>query len=293
MAIKKPTTKAKRAARGANREAAAAPLSTIYLISDSTGNLAQHMLTAFMTQFPAKAIGVRRFNFVATADRLAEVMDEIARRPGMVMHALVSPDMKAAVAAGAKQFGVPACDLTGDFVDFISQHSGVQPAANVKRLHDTNDAYHQRIAALEFTLEHDDGLGLETLHEADIVLAGVSRTSKTPTSIYLAQQGYKVANVSLAIQVAPPVQLLGLKRTVIGLVIDPDRLREIRSSRQAAWRMADTSYNEYDAVKAEVAWSRQLFAQKGWPTLDVTNSAVEETAARVVEVLKLGRGAEA
>jgi regulator of PEP synthase PpsR (kinase-PPPase family) len=205
----------------------------------------------------------------------------------MVMHAVVSPELKEGIQRACAKAGAPVRDLTGGFVEFIAAHSAIRPDASTRRLHDTGDEYHQRIDALEFTLAHDDGLGLETLDEADIVLAGVSRTGKTPTSIYLAQQGFKVANVSLARAVAPPAQLLRLSSTVVGLLIDPERLQEIRSSRQAAWGMAQTSYSERDAVRDEVAWSRKLFMQKGWPTLDVTTSAVEETAAKVVELLKL------
>lgn len=287
-----PTKKPRSAKAVRNKGAAArspAALTTVYVLSDSTGNLAQHMLTAFLTQFPPRTLTLRRFNFVTSMPRLREVLAEIEAWPGMVMHALVSPELKEAVEKTCAALGLPARDLTGGFVEFIAEHSGVRPDASVRRLHDTGDEYHQRINALEFTLEHDDGLGLETLHEADIVLAGVSRTGKTPTSIYLAQQGYKVANVSLAKGVAPPVQLLGLSSTVVGLLIDPERLREIRSSRQAAWGMAQTNYSEIDEVRDEVAWSRRLFAQQGWPTLDVTTSAVEETAAKVVDLLKLGK----
>jgi regulator of PEP synthase PpsR (kinase-PPPase family) len=149
-------------------------------------------------------------------------------------------------------------------------------------------AYTRRVKAVEFALEHDDGLGLDTLHEADVVLVGVSRTSKTPTCMYLAQQGYKAANVSLASGVEPPAQLMALpKGKVAALAIDPRQLAEIRSRRQTAWKMADTSYNLPGAVAAEVAWSRRLFARAGWAVFDVTDQAIEETAARVVDRLGL------
>lgn len=185
---------------------------------------------------------------------------------------------------------VPASDLTGRFVSFLAERSKIQPLERVERIHDTTEEYHQRIKALEFALEHDDGLGLDNLHDADIVLAGVSRTSKTPTSVYLAQQGWRVANVSLAVEVTPPPQLLALPPVkVIGLVIDPSQLVEIRRNRQASWRMGDTSYNQMSHVEREVLWSRRLFASRGWRVLDVTNRAVEETAVRIVETLGLTR----
>jgi len=283
----------KRVVTPAPRKRAKAPpaaprFAVIHLLSDSTGNLGQHMLTAFLTQFPADAFDVRRHNFLSTPALVGQEMTRVGERPGMVFHALVSPESKAKVVAACEKAGLPACDLTGNFVEFITRHSGVAPKADVRLIHDISEAYHKRIKALEFTLEHDDGLGLETLEEADVVLVGVSRTSKTPTSIFLAQQGLKAANVSLARSVAPPAQLLALKkRSVVGLLIDPMRLSEIRTSRQRSWDMSDTGYNTLDAVQEEVEWSRKLFKSRGWPTIDVTSRAVEETAGKIVELLRI------
>ncbi|HLL90097.1 MAG TPA: pyruvate, phosphate dikinase/phosphoenolpyruvate synthase regulator, partial [Tepidisphaeraceae bacterium] len=213
---------------------------------------------------------------------------DVASRPGIVLHAVVSQEMKRDVAARAAAAGLPCMDLTGNLVEFLSAASGVHPTPDRRRLHDVDAAYRRRIGAIEFTLAHDDGLGLDTLHEADVVLVGVSRTSKSPTSIYLAQQGYKVANVSLAHQVEPPPQIMQLRRQkVAALYINPATLSEIRSRRQAGWRMETTDYNRVEAVEREVAWSRQLFRRMGWEALDVTNQAIEETAGRIVERLKL------
>jgi len=263
----------------------------IYVLSDSTGNLPRHMLTAFLTQFPPETFQLRLRSFLTEPLQIDAAMAEVAAEPGMVLHALVGEPAKEQVRARCVELGVPACDLTGDFVQFIARASGVAPEPNVERLHHTDATYHRRIRALEFTLDHDDGLGLDTVHQADVVLAGVSRTSKTPTSIYLAQQGYKTANVSLALEVAPPAQLLALPATkVIGLVIDAVTLSEIRTRRQHAWAMGSTSYNDPGHVEKEVLWSRRLFAQRGWSILNVTDQAIEETAARVVNLLKLPPG---
>ncbi len=261
----------------------------LHILSDSTGNLAQHMLTAFLTQFPSDAFVLRPQNFLQTPARLRVALDHVAEEPGIVCHAMVSSEAKGTIASRCDELGLPQCDLTGDFVHFLSRVSGIAPSADVEALHDTSNLYHERIKALEFTLEHDDGLGLETLHRADIVLAGVSRTSKTPTSIYLAQQGHKVANVSLAMGIEPPKQLLELKRNVVGLLIEPHQLVEIRTNRSIGWRMGDTRYNDPDHVDREVLWSKRLFARHGWPTLDVTDQAVEETAARIVNLIAARR----
>ncbi|MFT3785233.1 MAG: pyruvate, water dikinase regulatory protein [Tepidisphaeraceae bacterium] len=269
-----------------------APLRVIHLLSDSTGNLAKHMLTAFLTQFPDGTFEVHYRNFLSTTPKLEQALGRVEATPGIVLHALVTPEAKKRVHDFCKKKKLPFCDLTGSFVDFIADASGVDPQRDVKRLHEVSDAYQARIRALEFTIEHDDGLGLDTLHEADVVLTGVSRTSKTPTSIYLGQQGYRAANVALAIQSPPPEELLRLPGTqVVGLLIDPLRLFEVRRTRQKGWAMDQTNYNDMDEIEKEVNWSKRLFHKHGWPTLDVTHTAVEETAAKIIELLKLHKKA--
>jgi hypothetical protein len=258
----------------------------LYILSDSTGNLARHMLTAFLTQFPPSAFDVRARTFLQSPAKLNDALNEVEREPGMVFHAVVLRDFKKLINLRCNEIGVSCCDLTGNFIEFLAHESGIEPSEDHRRLHDVDEAYERRIEAIEFAMQHDDGLGLETLHEADLVLAGISRTSKTPTSIYLAQQGYKAANVSLAMGIEPPKELTQmLPKKVVGLVIDPARLTEIRTRRQQAWRMGRTDYNDDEAVEREIAWSRQIFTRRGWHVLDVTEQAIEETAARVLHVL--------
>jgi regulator of PEP synthase PpsR (kinase-PPPase family) len=284
-----------RKAGGGRRKAAARPgkgaaaPQWVYVLSDSTGNLPRHMLTAFLTQFPPGAFAVRARGFLDTPQKVDAALGEIAAAPGIVMHAVLDPAAKKLIGRRCKALGLAHCDLTGSFVQFLAEASGVAPVPDRARLHDVDAAYERRVKAVEFALEHDDGLGLDTLHDADVVLVGVSRTGKTPTCMYLAQQGVKAGNVSLAIGVDPPAQLLALPRTkVAALVIDPAQLAHIRSRRQAGWHMPDTSYNEADSVEAEVQWARRLFSRQGWATFDVTNQAIEETAARIVERLAAG-----
>jgi len=260
----------------------------VYALSDSTGNLARHMLCTFLTQFPAGTFAVEVRAFLHTPAAVEEALAEAALNPGVVVvHALVSAELKGIVERRCAEIGVPCCDLTGRFIAFLSAVSGTAPTYDRGLLHNVAEAYHRRVEALEFTLAHDDGLGLDTLADADVVLTGVSRTSKTPTSIYLAQQGYRVANVSLAMAVDPPAQLLALpKGKVVAVAINPRRLTEIRARRQqAAWRMERTGYSDPKQVAGEVIWSRRLFDRQGWPVLDITDQAIEETAACVVELV--------
>ncbi len=261
----------------------------LYILSDSTGNLPRHMVTAFLTQFPANSFEVRIETFLQTLPRLEAVLQKIAADPGIIFHAVISPGLKDSITEYCKKHKLPARDITGPFVEFLSEHSGIAPNPDPRQLHTTDQVYRNRIKALEFTLEHDDGLGLSTLGDADIVLAGVSRTSKTPTSIYLAQQGYRTANVALALEVNPPSELLQLAAAkVVGLTIDPAHLVDIRSHRQTGWRMGVSAYNDPEHVQREIEWTRRLFRSQGWPILDVTNQAIEETAAKIVSLLGLG-----
>jgi regulator of PEP synthase PpsR (kinase-PPPase family) len=286
MAKRKPSARPRKSRTGPAAPAPRRP-ATVHLVSDSTGNLARHMLAAFVTQFPDNTFVIRAWNFINTPEKLSAVFGAIATEPGLVLHAVVDPQHKAAIARQCGRLGVECHDLTGGFVELLSRAAGVEPQPDAARLHSTGREYHRRIEALEFTLQHDDGLGVDSLSDAQIVLAGVSRTSKTPTSIYLAQLGYRTANVSLALGIDPPAPLLALKTHVVGLIIQPTRLAEIRTTRQIGWRMGNTSYNDPERVAEEVTWSRRLFARQGWPILDVTHRAVEETAARIVELLKL------
>jgi regulator of PEP synthase PpsR (kinase-PPPase family) len=248
------------------------------------------MITAFLTQFPPGAFEIHERTFLTGRESIERALAEIVASPGIVFHALVSPEHKRSVVAGCTNASAPHCDLTGRFVEFLARESGFKPIADPRRLHHVDEAYHRRIEAIEFAMQHDDGLGLDTLHQGDLVLVGVSRTSKTPTTIYLAQMGYRAGNYALAMGVEPPKELLALPRQmVVGLHIDPDELVAIRGVRQREWNMGQTRYNDPEQVRREVQWSRQLYARQGWKTLDVTNRAIEETAARILDVVGLAR----
>jgi regulator of PEP synthase PpsR (kinase-PPPase family) len=264
----------------------------VHVISDSTGNLAHHILAALLTQFPGGAFEPRFWTFVRSMEQLEQTLGRVSEQGGIIMHAVISEQAKHRIADFCRQRRVPCKDLTGGFVEFLAQTSGLTPGADPEQIHRVDEAYHRRIRAVEFTLAHDDGLGLESIGDADLVLCGVSRTSKTPTSIYLSQLGYRVANVSLAMGVEPPQELMRLPRgRVVGLIIDPHRLVEIRRRRNAEWSMGPNQYDNEDAVAEEIKWSRRLFGRQGWPVIDVTNNAIEETAARVLDLLKLRRAA--
>lgn len=262
----------------------------LHVISDSTGNLAAHMTAALLTQFPTGTFEVRHWNF-QTRESVKSSMTQIVQKAGSkgvaVVHAVVDPVLKKSISRACNRFKIPCRDLTGDFVAFLADASKTKPVASIKRLHEVSDDYLRRIDAMEFTMAHDDGLGLDTISKADVVLVGISRTSKSPTSIYLGQHGYRCANVALAIEVEPPTKLLAMPpEKVFGLIIDPARLADVRSTRQRGWSMSDGKYNSLEHITSEVRWSRRLFTKHGWRVLDVSTSAIEETAHKIIEMLK-------
>jgi regulator of PEP synthase PpsR (kinase-PPPase family) len=297
VATIKSNRKSSRAARARVTKRISAPktharvtrgLKEIYVLSDSTGNLARHTLAAMLTQFPKGAAQVHFHTFVRSREHLDEVLARVRDRPGGVCHAMVSPAFKQRIAESCRAANLPHYDLTGGLVDFLARVTALAPRGDLCLIHRIDEDYKRRIGALEYTIDHDDGLGLDTLAEADIVLAGVSRTGKTPTSIYLAQQGYRVANVALAIESAPPKELLGLPPgKAVGLVINPQQLVMIRERRATGWNLGRTSYGDPAHVAREIAWARQLFAHQSWPILDVTDQAIEETAGKIVQALNL------
>lgn len=285
MATRRTKKRAVRAVPALRQKVATEP-PTLYVISDSTGNLVRHMVSTFLTQFPAGSVAVRFETFVKDAGRLDAIFAGVGA--AAVCHAVVAEDLKQRIGEHCKRSGIPCHDLTGPAVGFLAGVIGVEPRPDLTALHPIDRAYRRRIDAVEFTLAHDDGLGLETLCDADVVLTGVSRTSKSPTCILLAQQGYRAANVPLAPGVEPPDQLLALPAgRVVGLYVDPRQLAAIRQNREAGWGGTVAGYGDDDAVSNEVKWSRRLFARRGWPSLDITDQAVEETAARVVRLLGL------
>lgn len=277
----------------AKKKPPAPKLTQVHILSDSTGNLARHMLTAVLTQFPPHSFTLQFHPFLANDDRVAQALHDIKRKPGLIMHAFLDESAKKMANDFGHKHELPVLDLTNHLVHFIEKHSGLTSARDHTALHPVDEFYLKRIRAMEFALAHDDGLGLDTIHKAQCVLAGVSRTSKTPTTIFLAQQGLLVGNVSLAMGIEPPAELLKLPpSTVVGLIISPHKLAEIRTRRNHSWQLGDTAYNDLDMIQEELAWSRRLFNRNNWPILDVTDYAIEETAARVIEVLGINHPRE-
>ena len=202
---------------------------------------------------------------------------------------LVDAQAKAVVQDACQQKGIPFFDVTGPLVQFMAEHVGVSPANELSRLHEVNEKYFHRIAAIEFATEHDDGLGLATLNKADIVLVGVSRVSKSPTAIWLATHGYKTANVSITVETGFPPELDRVKRKTVALTMQPKRLQEIRVARMSQPKLADIGYHHLPTVIKEVMDAEREYRERAYPIVDVTTLTIEQTAATVLQKLGLTR----
>lgn len=183
---------------------------------------------------------------------------------------------------------LPAVPVLDAVTDALGTMLGQEARGRPGRQHSLDAAYFARVDAIHYTIAHDDGLAWEQWEEADIVLAGVSRSSKTPTSIYLANRGYKVANIPIVVESPPPAALFGLKSPlIVGLTTAPERLIQVRRNRLLTMnQQAETSYVDVERVKSEVQYARRMFADNGWPVIDVTRRSIEETASAIITLLK-------
>jgi regulator of PEP synthase PpsR (kinase-PPPase family) len=231
---------------------------------------------------------------VRSEAHLERILQEIAHNPGLVLFTLVSGEMRRALETRCRALGLPAVAPLDPVNDALSNLLGQQAKARPGRQHVLDAAYFARVDAIQFTIAHDDGIGWENWEEADIVLAGVSRTSKTPTSIYLANRGYKTANIPIVPESPPPAKLFELEHPiVVGLTTSADRLIQVRRNRLLSLNQSpETSYVDQEAVTREVAFARRMFADNGWPVIDVTRRSIEETAAAIVALINDQAGDE-
>lgn len=267
----------------------------LHLLSDSTGETLEVVAKACLAQFDGVDVLRHFWPMVRSEGHLDRVLDDVERRPGLVLYTLVNSNIRRELERQCRRRGVYAVSALDPVVDALSAVLGQQAKARPGRQHALDAAYFARVDAIQFSIAHDDGIGAENWEEADIVLAGVSRTSKTPTSIYLANRGYKVANVPLVPESPPPSSLFTLEHPlVVGLTAGPDRLIQIRRNRLLSLNQAaETDYVDLDAVNAELAFARRIFADNGWPAIDVTRRSIEETAFAIVKLCEQREYSEA
>jgi regulator of PEP synthase PpsR (kinase-PPPase family) len=264
----------------------------VHLVSDSTGETLNAMARAVCARFNNVLPIEHIYALVRSQRQLVRALEEIANAPGVVLHTIVDAALRQQLEQGCQTLEMPCIGALDPLVSVLSWYLGAPLSDRVGAQYALDTDYFNRMDALSYALGHDDGQGGQDLERADVVLVGVSRTSKTPTCIYLAHRGVRAANVPLVPSAPIPPALLTLNNVpVVGLTVSADRLVQLRRNRLRAGReVRDSSYIDSDAVRAETVQARRLFERQGWPVIDVTRRSVEETAAAVINIISGGRG---
>lgn len=272
-----------------------APMKTchIHLVSDSTGETLITVARACLAQFEDTHAIEHVWPMVRGASQLARVSGGIAAHPGIVMFTLVDDELRSALVDVCRQHGVPWIPVLDPVLAALGSYLNAQQLHEPGRQHLLDADYFGRIEAINFVMAHDDGQSTEDLENADVVLLGVSRTSKTPTCIYLANRGIKAANVPIVPNCPLPPGLESLtKPLIVGLTNDPNALVDVRRTRLRMLNQdRETPYTDLEAVKAEVSSARKLYLHHGWPVLDTTRRSIEETAAAIMQMIAERNGA--
>lgn len=259
----------------------------VHLVSDSTGETINAMVRAVTPLFENVTALEKSYYLVRSRRQMDRVLEEIESRPGVVLFTIASHEMRDVLEEKCKALNIPCLGLLDAPLNFFSRHLGIAPIVKTGLKQSLDENYFKRIEAMNYSMTHDDGQLVSEFEEADIVLVGVSRTSKTPTSIYLANRGYKTANYPLVHEGAIPPALFELtKPLVVGLKLSPDRLVAIRTNRLLTLNAEiNTSYVDEDSVREEVVFANRLFERQKWDVIDVSRRSIEETAAAILNLL--------
>ena len=270
------------------------PMYHIFAASDATGTTAERVLRAALTQFEPDQVTITRYGGVRTSARIREIVHEAAQAKGFIVHTFVSDELRAVILNEGRDHSVTTIDLMGPLLARLSDLMATQPKAQPGLFNPFDPSYLQRIEAIDFTVRHDDGRNTHELDQAEIVMVGVSRTSKTPLSFYLGYRGWKVANVPIALSVDPPKALFDLpKRRVVGLTVRPDRLSDLRRVRASRIGTHARGYADLDYIRKEMEYAYEIFdRRRDWPLVDVSAKSIEEAAVEVVTLLghKIDKG---
>ena len=262
----------------------------IYLISDSTGETLDRIFLSLKSQFANFDYEKKEFAFVRTEQQIDKIINECNKlENSLILYTIVETKLAKYISNQSEKNNVPCFGILGNlilsFSKLLNQKAIHKPSAQ----HVLDEDYYKRIEAIQFTMSHDDGKKVDDINDADVILLGVSRTSKTPTSIYLANRGYKTVNIPLVLDQKIPEDLKSNKKAcIVGLVADPERLADIRRNRVAI--MKDHKLKEYtdlEHIKKELVDSKNLFKKNNWPIIDVTRRSVEETAASILKIIEI------
>lgn len=263
----------------------------IIIISDGTGETATGVCRAVMTQFKDRDVYFTRYKNVRSTDQIDAIFEEAAIHHDLIVYTVVSKELRQHIQEMTRIKHVRTLDVLGPALTSFANYFEQEPSAEPGLLHAVNDDYFKRVEAMEFTLNHDDGRNTESLHLADIILVGISRTSKTPLSVFLSLHGYKVVNIPLVPGTPIPEDLFKVdQRKIFALTIDPMALQHIRKNRlnRLGAKQFTGEYADISQISKEVEWANELFKEnKRWPVFNVTEKALEETAAEIIKLLSM------
>lgn len=262
---------------------------TIFVLSDGTGETADQMIKAALVQYVRDGLKIIRYKNVRTEAQVASIFEEAHTVRAVLVYTVVTDNLRTFIEKLSVQSGVPSVDLLGPLMGLLSKFLTKDPHSQPGLFHQVNEYYFRRIEAIEFTVKHDDGRYADNLMEADIILVGLSRTSKTPLSVYLSYKGWKVANVPVVKDIPLPEKLFQTdQRKIVGLIIDAATLSKIR--RERLIKMGEEPTGEYanvDHVTEEIEYCKDIYRKnRKWPVFDVTGKALEETATEVEKVIR-------
>ena len=260
----------------------------LYLVSDSTGETLIAVSRAAAAQYASMSAIEHIYPLVRTPQQLDKILNELESAPGIVLYTLVDHDLARRLETACQESGCPCLSILDPVLNMFQAYLGTTSSLRPGAQHVLDADYFKRIDALNYTMMHDEGQMTDDMELADIVLVGISRTSKTPTSIYLANRGFKTGNIPLVPGISVPPQLERLKNPlVVGLVASPERIGQIRQNRLLALNAdEDSPYIDRTAIAEELAFSRKLCLRNNWPMIDVTRRSIEETAAAVIDLYR-------
>lgn len=261
---------------------------TIYILSDSSGETAERVATAAASQFNHDLVAIHRWPRLKRIEEIGQWMKEVTP-PAMVLYTLGEPGMKAKLEEEARIMEIKTCDVLAPIVGYVSETLRIPPTPEAGSIYKLNEEYYQRIDAVNFAIDCDDGQDVKSLREADLIILGPSRSSKTPLAMYLAQHyGLKVANIPLVLGIRPPPELYNLPREkLMGLMVKPDLLHRIRLKRAEKMRIPpDSDYVNHDKIVEELNYVKTIYGELKCPTVDVSYKALEETASDILAILK-------
>jgi regulator of PEP synthase PpsR (kinase-PPPase family) len=259
----------------------------IYALSDSIGETAEMIARATASQFNEDDFEIIRIPYIKSIQQIQKIIEEATLHNSVICHTIVDPELRGALLAQADQVDIPAIDVMGQMIHAVENVSGLIPKLKPGLIHRLDEDYFKRVEAVEFAVKYDDGKNPWGLLKADIVLVGVSRTSKTPLSMYLAHKKIKVANVPMVPEVAPPEQLFKVPtERIVGLIIDPAKLNGIRAERLTSMGLDPSAcYADFERITQEVEYAKGIMKQLKCPIIDVSNKAIEETANKIMEIV--------